>query len=246
VDNNLFVDCKSKIKSYWDSNVETHKRFLRFFGEEKNIWKNFISQKIKKDSKVLEFGCGTGNLTELLIEESYDVKAIDISTEMLKNFGGKGNGCDLILGDAELPPLKKESFDVILCRNLVCTLPNPGKALEKWYEILRNGGSILIIERPFYGGFEIKKKVGYFFAAIMDGWLPWKNCYDEETAHLIPPHRGVNPEVLASLAEKAGFRKIRIEDMKGINIERRKAIPFYHNLLFEDNFCLIAKKSGLE
>jgi len=236
------VECKSKIVEYWNSNVETHERFLRFSEGEKAIWRDFLVERIEKDSKVLEIGCGAGNITELLIAGDYDVTAIDISKEMLKNFKSRSNGCDLITGDAELLPIRKESFDVIVCRNLLCTLPNPDKAFKEWFEVLRNDGTIVIIERSLHDGIGMGKKIGYIFAALIDGWFPWRTCYDEKTAHHIPLHKGVNPEDLALLAEKAGFGEIEIEDMKEINKKRRKATPFYHKLLFENNFCLIARK----
>lgn len=238
------MECKSRVIEYWNNSAEVHERFLRFSEGEKTIWKKFLRERIRKGSRVLEVGCGAGNLTELLILEGYDVKAIDISKKMLKNLKSKNNnnGCDLITGDAELLPFRRENFDTIVCRNLVCTLPNPDKAFKEWFEILKNGGTILVVERPICESFEIEKKIGYILAAIIDRWFPWRTCYDEETALNIPYHRGVDPESLAVIVEKAGFREIEIEDMKEINKKRKKVIPFYHKLLFESNFCLTARK----
>ncbi|MEK7517621.1 MAG: class I SAM-dependent methyltransferase [Patescibacteria group bacterium] len=45
--------------------------------------KSFLTKYIPKGGKVLDFGCGYGRLTKLLVEYGYDVTAVDISRPLV-------------------------------------------------------------------------------------------------------------------------------------------------------------------
>jgi ubiquinone/menaquinone biosynthesis C-methylase UbiE len=49
-------------------------------------------------------------------------------------------------GDAEAPPFAAESFDLIVERHVIWTLPDPTRALHRWLELLRPGGRVALIE----------------------------------------------------------------------------------------------------
>lgn len=51
-----------------------------------------------KPKKILEFGCGTGNYSKILLERGYDVTGVDVSEKMLKIARKKCN-CKFINGD---------------------------------------------------------------------------------------------------------------------------------------------------
>ena len=49
-------------------------------------------------------------------------------------------------GDAARPPFALASSDVVLCRHLLWAVPDPSVALNKWTDLLRPGGRLLLVE----------------------------------------------------------------------------------------------------
>jgi SAM-dependent methyltransferase len=61
---------------------------------------------------------------------------------------GKGTrtACCLPQADAEAPPFPPGSFNLIVERHVLWTLPNPEQALRAWSALLRPGGRLVLIE----------------------------------------------------------------------------------------------------
>jgi 2-polyprenyl-3-methyl-5-hydroxy-6-metoxy-1,4-benzoquinol methylase len=107
-------------------------------------------------TSALDIGCGTGSLSLVLGELGYSVTGIDFSAEMLtiaRNKALKANlpitfeqqdANDLLLLDTE--------FDVILCRHVLWSLPEPAHTLVQWERLLKPGGQLVLIEGFWYTG----------------------------------------------------------------------------------------------
>ncbi|MFZ1986046.1 MAG: methyltransferase domain-containing protein [Desulfatitalea sp.] len=122
---------------------------------EKQAWLGILSNALDHEEKlkILDVGTGTGALALLLAEMNHDVSGIDLSEQMLKRAREKARTgrlkVEFKLGDAEAPPFEKESFDAVVSRHLLWTLPNPDKALRAWKQLLKPGGRIIIIDGNF-------------------------------------------------------------------------------------------------
>jgi 2-polyprenyl-3-methyl-5-hydroxy-6-metoxy-1,4-benzoquinol methylase len=101
-------------------------------------------------AKVLDIGCGTGSLSVILAGLGHTVTGIDISPQMLAQAKAKverlGYSIQFQRMDAAFPQFPKQSFDAILCRHLLWALPEPGRVLRRWSELIRPGGYLLLIE----------------------------------------------------------------------------------------------------
>ncbi|MEU8269298.1 class I SAM-dependent methyltransferase [Sphaerisporangium sp. NPDC049002] len=102
-------------------------------------------------SDVLDLGCGTGSLTLLLAERGHRPVGVDLSPLMVEQARRKlttaGFEVAVMVGDAGDPPAQAgTSFDVILSRHLLWTLPDPEDALRRWAGQLRPGGRLVLIE----------------------------------------------------------------------------------------------------
>ena len=122
---------------------------------EKQAWMKILSDALdrKTDLKVLDVGTGTGALALLLAEMNHKVVGIDLSEKMLGRARAKAQAArlkvDFKIGDAEAPSLGNASFDAIVCRHLLWTLPNPEQAVAEWRNILKPGGRVIIIDGNF-------------------------------------------------------------------------------------------------
>ncbi|MFI8950584.1 class I SAM-dependent methyltransferase [Streptomyces sp. NPDC053750] len=97
---------------------------------------------------VLDLGCGTGSLSLLAAEQGHRVTGVDRSPAMVELARGKLAGRDAVFltGDAATPPVGEQRFDTVLARHVVWTLPDPGRALRHWRELLRPGGRLVLVE----------------------------------------------------------------------------------------------------
>lgn len=99
---------------------------------------------------VLDLGCGTGSLALLAAEAGHRVVGVDLAPRMVEvaraKLAGAPAPATVLVGDAADPPVGSRTFDVVLVRHLVWTLPDPRAALRRWVGLLGRPGRIVLIE----------------------------------------------------------------------------------------------------
>ncbi len=99
---------------------------------------------------VLDIGCGTGSLSVVLAKAGYTVTGMDVSEGMIAQAQAKAQaaGYDIPfqIMDAANPDLSGQRFDAIVCRHLLWALPDPAAALQRWAQLLADGGRLVLIE----------------------------------------------------------------------------------------------------
>lgn len=99
---------------------------------------------------VLDAGCGTGSLSLLLAAAGHRVTGVDVAPRMIGQARAKlaaaGLPGSFLVGDAAAPPTGDDRFDMVLCRHLVWTLPDPEAALRAWVARLRPSGRLVLVE----------------------------------------------------------------------------------------------------
>ncbi|MGV2918861.1 class I SAM-dependent methyltransferase [Streptomyces alfalfae] len=144
----------SAIADYWDVAAPS-------FDEEpdhglkaaptRRAWVEFLQRWAPEEpGTVLDVGCGTGSLSALLAAGGHRVTGIDLAGGMVERardkFAAAGLAGAFLVGDAAAPPTGDETFDMVLARHLLWTLPDPGAALRAWVDRLRPGGTLLLVE----------------------------------------------------------------------------------------------------
>ena len=93
---------------------------------------------------MLDAGCGTGILSLELAGRGHRVTGIDYAPEMLALAKEKANAAGAAIrfehADAEALPFAPASFDLVITRHVLWTLPHPEAAIIEWTRVLRPGG----------------------------------------------------------------------------------------------------------
>jgi ubiquinone/menaquinone biosynthesis C-methylase UbiE len=128
-----------------------HSRISQWFQYTQNLAISEMS--LRKDSKVLDVGCGTGFAVLQLAAIVSEGRAcgIDISPKMIeqarmkvsKELSGRVEFCE---GDSNKIPYSDGCFDNILCTNSFHHYPDPILALREMQRVLKPSGQIVIFE----------------------------------------------------------------------------------------------------
>lgn len=96
---------------------------------------------------ILELGCGTGYLTQLLSEYFPDAGLVgmDLSKRMVATARERtGNRVRYWVGDVEEEPLGKRCYDLIAANAVVHWLQNPESTLQRLADALQPGGFLVL------------------------------------------------------------------------------------------------------
>ncbi len=100
--------------------------------------------------RVLDVGCGDGDLLVDLWSRGAIVTGIDVSTEMVTaaRIRAKAQGADIavVAGSCERLPFPDGYFDSVLAVTVLCFVDDPGPFFREMSRVLRPGGRLVIGE----------------------------------------------------------------------------------------------------
>ncbi|OPX64373.1 MULTISPECIES: class I SAM-dependent methyltransferase [unclassified Methanoregula] len=248
------AEIKDAVRRIWDvssSTYDTHVGHRIGTLEEKEAWK----QELKRDLPlepldVLDVGCGTRAMGLLFAEMGHRVTGVDLSEAMMAKAREKahkqGLSIELQTGDAERLPFDGGMFDVVVNRHLLWTLPHPEVALKEWHRVLKDGGTVLIIDgvwkdRSF--SMRTKRMVSDGLARIFDRTN--HSHYSKDLRRYLPHDRGVPKEIMISFLEEAGFFGVRFRDLMYIREMQKPFQPWYRRFAPQKTYYILAaKKQG--
>lgn len=133
------TEIENKVSEYYE-NIRYKKSYSLFYHK---WWiQKMLSYIDDKDGRMLDNGCGTGILFELLPKDN--IFGVDISEKMLVK--AKARNCKVVLGDSQILPFRSGSFDVIFSRGLVHHLHNPTQGIAEMHRVLKRGGEIVLAD----------------------------------------------------------------------------------------------------
>ncbi len=177
-----------------DNNMDAYREFAQIYDKlmddiDYASWMNFINSTLetykKRPHDILEMGCGTGSLTELLCREGYDVTAFDLSEDMLSlayDKLGSYNNIQLLKQDMTEFSINKD-FEMIIsvCDsiNYILDYSDLIKTFDNVYSHLKPGGIFVFDVNSYY---KLKEIIGnnIFVEDREDVFYVWENDYDEE------------------------------------------------------------------
>ena len=98
--------------------------------------------------RLLDVGCGTGHHLAWARRRGFEASGVDGSPEMLARAAVLNPGLELQLADVEATPFSSESFDVVLCFEVLRYLPSSAGCVAEIARLLRLGGTCLVTASP--------------------------------------------------------------------------------------------------
>lgn len=155
-----FNQLKTRLKTIWMSgDYDTFSRFL-----EKDAERFFERLGIKPGTRLLDVGCGSGQLARIAAKAGAQVSGCDIATNWIEKARERAAVEGLSIrfeeGDAESLPYEDAQFDAVVSLIAAMFAPRPDRVAAEMIRVCRRGG-IIAMANWTPGGF-----VGQMFKTI--------------------------------------------------------------------------------
>lgn len=146
---------RDEIRDFWSERAATFDNSVghEIFSEaERRGWHALFRKHLGagEGRAALDLASGTGVISHLLHDLGFVVTGADWSEAMLEQARAKAkkrnSNIRFVMRDAENTMEPRESFDVITNRHLVWTLVDVPAAFREWFELLKPGGRLLIVD----------------------------------------------------------------------------------------------------
>lgn len=165
-------------------------------------------------SDTLDVGCGTGFFSLQLAALGHRATGLDVAEEMLARAREKAAAAGLaatyLAGDAENLPFADGSFDLVIERHVMWTLPNPGQALADWSRVLRPGGHLVLVEGEWR---DLKAEAEAEADSTEDTKRGYGNPDYDQIRDALPLFGGRPAQELSELALAHGFSRVEVEPL---------------------------------
>jgi ArsR family transcriptional regulator len=134
---------------FFDSIAEDWEKLKREIIGEVDL-NGIILESLPSSQRVLDLGCGTGDLLEPLKAKARYVIGVDKSPKMLdaarRRFEGDGENIDLRIGQLEHLPLRDGEVDLAVINMVLHHMPEPLKAFREVHRVLKSGDGFVIVD----------------------------------------------------------------------------------------------------
>lgn len=147
-------DVKNVVRRHWEGRAATFDEGAShgLLTEEQRVaWTDRVREWAGTEpADALDIGCGTGFFALLLAELGHRAVGVDFADAMLTRAREKASAAGLEIdfrsGDVENLEFADGSFDFLIERHVIWTLPDPRGALAEWARVLRPGGRLVLVE----------------------------------------------------------------------------------------------------
>jgi 2-polyprenyl-3-methyl-5-hydroxy-6-metoxy-1,4-benzoquinol methylase len=182
-------------KTQWGiSEIENYKS--NFQGYEIELLINGLKNKTKNKLKVLDLGCGGGNVDGFLKKKfpHWDITGIDVSVEALKVARKNFPGVKFVNSSVDNLNYKPKSFDVILSLDTMEHFDNPDNVVRSIFKILKDDGLC-------YLAVPLEKQFPTFY------WFMYKMGLDKAKRASVGHINVLDNKEVTRLFKDAGFTK---------------------------------------
>lgn len=192
-----------KAKQFWNNRAAGYDASVQ--GKYAEAYRKTIEitrQYLNKESRLLDYGCGTGIVTNQIAPDVGPVTAVDISENMIaiaRQKAAELNLSNVTYLDAELTDERVQSggYDVISTFNLLYFVEDLDGLLRKIYEMLPQGGYFLSVT-------DCLGEKDTFKSLVISLLMKMK---------LLPFMRLFSTAELVKTIENAGFEVVKVENL---------------------------------
>jgi ubiquinone/menaquinone biosynthesis C-methylase UbiE len=213
----------TEVKDYMRNERWNHKNAAAYdrhkWVSNRDGWRKLLGSvlhDVGQNSRILDFGTGTGFIASILAEMGYNVVGVDLSKAMLDRARenierhGLSERAYLMLSDGENLDIEDNSMDSVVSRWVLWTLPDPGKGIEEMIRVTKPGGRIIVID----GREKHKNAVQRFKTAIVDFILTqrspwWREKFVREIDRHLPRY---SLEKINEVFNESGLKNIETMD----------------------------------
>jgi SAM-dependent methyltransferase len=223
---NVAAGAADDFREFWDEDAATYDSSPSHYPQrpqEQAAWAAALRRLLPAPpATVLDVGAGTGFLSLLLAAQGYQVTAADFAPAMLARLEAKavdrGLAVSVVETDAAHPPAG--SFDAVIERHLVWTLPDPAGALAAWHAVAPDG-RLVLIEGSWTGrgasAADQMRARGRAFAELIRRSAPdHHGSYTARMSAALPYRSGLTPDEAVALVEASPWGRARIERLRDV------------------------------
>jgi ubiquinone/menaquinone biosynthesis C-methylase UbiE len=222
---------------------------------EKKAWQEIFTEAIGKERlKILDVGTGPGIIALQLAEMGHDVTGVDLAEGMLeeanKNAKRYGINVTFEIGDAQSLPFPDNSFDAVVSRWVLWTLPEPERALREWHRVVKPGGKIIYIDGNWHSDLATSRKrkawyfVGRSITAITELRNPWKGkSVGKKTRDSLWSTNASRPTADIEMIKKLGYSNVMVKE--GLKKRTLRGLQYLKYGFWSDYFLVNITKDDI-
>ncbi|MGD9211158.1 MAG: methyltransferase domain-containing protein [Desulfobacteraceae bacterium] len=214
---------KVPIRKYWDWRSRSYGYDADISYGTAATWHTTLQKLLPPATgkRALDIGTGTGQIAFYLAHSGFAVTGIDLSEKMIshaKQHAAKQRlQIDFLSGDAEALNFESNTFDVVVSRNLIWTLPDPIKAIAEWRRVIKPNGKIVISDGDWRN--TTRKQMyqlivdifrGLFKKTALTSLLFFLSYFHAQKQ--LPYYKGLQAVDVGNLLQSAGFKDISFYD----------------------------------
>jgi SAM-dependent methyltransferase len=186
----------------WDKRAASYGQFFTAVSEH-NVAPLLDAASIRAANRVLDAGCGPGNLSAAAATRGASVVGTDLSQVMVALARSRHPELEFRQADAERLPFPDGTFDAVVANLLIPHLPRPEAAIAELARVLKPGGRLAV---SMWDLPERSRLVGVIWEAIAEVGAPPPPGIPPGP----PPFRYSDEDELAGLLRSAGLMKISL------------------------------------
>ncbi|MBK9357969.1 MAG: methyltransferase domain-containing protein [Bacteroidales bacterium] len=202
-------------------NMHTHTAEKFYYGEYMQHLNTFFI----KGRSLLDIGCQNGRFTIPAVRAGMEVTATDIRASFFKYIKGKLHTGDQVVFRKEslektCKTLTPESFDVVMCLELLYNLPDTAGNLGKLAVLAKSGGMVIASHRSvgYYVYRFIKERNFKAVDQVLKGIHPYYNAQTPEELEIFYQNAGLRIHKIVPVGMFSGFGK---DTFSGISNPKR-------------------------
>lgn len=211
-------------QDYFDKNASSwsnHYKQSRLFKKRYLVFQQAVKRYGSGSRKALDYGAGSGVLTEILINSFESVVATDLSEKMMEVAREKYKDCPNVK-IVEIHKLQQASFDFLICSSVIEYAKDPNQFLATLSSYVRPGGIMLITFPNKLGPLQL---INRYILAPLRG-----DSYTNFQHHLHSSHS------ILDLAKK--------HNLQCLDISTPIGIPIMTSLGLGELYFLVVKKTS--